>query len=91
MRFLFLRDVKRPSFLQGNKLRQCGMGALLMLVGFAAGMGVQYIMGERSYVRVSDVLRLTDAPNDCLITAVKQHAGELAACGSDETGRELLW
>lgn len=91
MRFPFLRDVKRPSFLRGSKLRQCGVGALLMLGGFAVGMGVQYIMGERSFARASDVLRLTDAPNDRLIAAVKQHADELAVCGGDETCREFLW
>ncbi len=91
MRFSFLQDVKRPNFLQGSKLKRCGVGVLLVLVGFAAGMGVQYITGVRSFARVSDVLRLTDAPSDRLITAVKQHTDELAACGGDEISLELMW
>lgn len=91
MLFPFLQEAKRTGLLQGRKLKWCGLGALLVLVSVAAGMGVQYIIGARSFARLSDVLRLTDAPNDRLITAVQQHAEELAACGSEATRRELLW
>lgn len=91
MLFPFLQEAKRTGLLQGRKLRWCGLGALLVLVSIAAGMGVQYIIGIRSVARIADALRLTDAPNDRLIAAVQQHADELAACGSDETRRELLW
>lgn len=73
------------------KAKACGIGALLVTLGFVAGVGIHMLMGSRTTDRMTEALRLTDATDVELVTAVQNCAKDSGAYGSDEVRREMLW
>ena len=92
MQFPFFNNSKenKPDGIAGV-VKKYGIGALMVLVGFALGMGLHMLTAHRAIDRVAEVLRLTDASDQELITAVQQRAETFGMCASEEVKRETLW